>query len=93
MGEELYFREFGGDSGNCCRGKGWEKEKGSRKRCGPDAPQQCPRDAFGSRLTMSLAGLGPPGHGFSGSHAAAGHLVTWAGQKEDEDSTVSRLFG
>ena len=42
---------------------------------------------------MSLAGLGPPGHGFSGSHAAAGHLVTWAVQNEDEDSTVSRLFG
>lgn len=97
MGEELYFREFGTEGGSCCRCKGWEKERGSRKCCGPGAPQQCPRDAFGNRPTMSLAELGPPGHGFSGSHVAAGHLVTtkftWAGQDEDKDSTVSCSFG
>ena len=83
MEEELYVRAFGGNGRSCCRGKGREKERGSRKRCGPGDPQQHPRDSMS------------PGHGFSGPHVAAGHLVTakftWAGQNKVEDGTGSYL--
>lgn len=96
MGEELYFRGFGTEGGSCCRCRDGRK-KGVPGSAVAQVPLNSVPDAFGSRPTMSLAGLGPPGHGFSGSHVAAGHLVTtkftWAGQDEDKDSTVSCSFG
>lgn len=65
------------------------KERGSGSAVAPGAPLQWPRDAF-VIARPSLAGLGPPGHGFSGSARgcrSSGHHevhLGWARRGQDQ---------